>query len=141
MIRLVLIISLFLLSLVGFAQGQSNTQNIEVTVVGAQNDKGKVYFSLYNSEESFNNRTPFASKEANLQEGVSTVTFTNIASGVYAIVCFHDANDNKKMDFAANGMPVEDYGASNNVLNFGPPRFNDAKFEVTSANKTLQIKF
>ena len=45
------------------------------------------------------------------------------------------------MDFAGNGMPLEDYGASNNVMNFGPPTFDDAKFLLTDKNVSLDIKF
>ena len=45
------------------------------------------------------------------------------------------------MDFEANGMPIEDYGASNNVMNFGPPKFEDAKFSIIDKNVSLEIKF
>ena len=45
------------------------------------------------------------------------------------------------MDFATNGMPLEDYGASNNVMNFGPPTFDNAKFTVSNKNVSLDIKF
>ena len=45
------------------------------------------------------------------------------------------------MDFKANGMPLEDYGASNNNMTFGPPNFEDAKFIVTDKNVSLEIKF
>ena len=45
------------------------------------------------------------------------------------------------MDFRENGMPIEDYGASNNVMNFGPPNFSDAKFTVTDKDLELNIRF
>ena len=45
------------------------------------------------------------------------------------------------MDFADNGMPTENYGVSNNKMNFGPPQFYDAKFEVIDKNLELEIKF
>ena len=44
------------------------------------------------------------------------------------------------MDFNTNGMPIEDYGSSNNVMNFGPPRFSDAKFVVSDKDLTFEIK-
>jgi uncharacterized protein (DUF2141 family) len=45
------------------------------------------------------------------------------------------------MDFQPKGMPLEVYGASNNVMNFGPLRFDDAKFTVGDKNVSLEIKF
>jgi uncharacterized protein (DUF2141 family) len=38
-------------------------------------------------------------------------------------------------------MPKEDYGASNNVMNFGPPQYEDSKFIVSDKNVSLNIKF
>jgi uncharacterized protein (DUF2141 family) len=53
----------------------------------------------------------------------------------------HDANDNKRMDYQANGMPMENYGTSNNALAMGPPQFSDAKFDVTDKDVDLTIRF
>mgnify|MGYP003840149151 CR=1 FL=1 len=60
---------------------------------------------------------------------------------LYNIIKINDENDNNKMDFQSNGMPKEDYGSSNNVMNFGPPKFEDAKFVVIDKNVSLDIKF
>ncbi|MGB0880513.1 MAG: DUF2141 domain-containing protein, partial [Polaribacter sp.] len=80
-------------------------------------------------------------KNAKIVDSVSTVTFENIEAGEYSIICYHDKNDNNKMDFQENGMPLEDYGASNNVMTFGPPRYEDSKFMVTDKKVNLEIKF
>ena len=69
------------------------------------------------------------------------VRFEDIPSGVYAITCYHDANENGRMDFSSNGMPEEDYGTSNNAGKFGPPRFSDSKFEVKDKDLTFEIVF
>lgn len=45
------------------------------------------------------------------------------------------------MDFQSNGMPLEDYGSSNNVMSYGPPNFEAAKFRVTDKNIVLNIRF
>ncbi|MDA9087377.1 DUF2141 domain-containing protein, partial [Polaribacter sp.] len=74
------------------------------------------------------------------ENGKTTITFKEVAGGEYAIVCYHDKNSNDKMDFQPNGMPLEAYGASNNVMNFGPPKFDDAKFTVVDKNVSLEIK-
>lgn len=112
---------------------------IKVSVINALNDNGTIAFALYN-EEGFL-QTPLQSKSGTIQEGISTVEFENISAGNYSIVCFHDENSNGRMDFELNGMPKESYGTSNNVMNFGPPQFDNSKFELTNEDKTLEIKF
>ena len=53
----------------------------------------------------------------------------------------HDENDNQRMDFEDNGMPKESYGMSNNPRSFGPPIFDDAKFDVDKDDVKLSIRF
>jgi len=53
MIRFILVICLYLLSLVGFSQNKTQTYNLNVTVTNAISDKGKVYFALYDTKEHF----------------------------------------------------------------------------------------
>ncbi len=113
--------------------------SITATVVNATSDAGKVSFALYDKENFRMKSLQAVSSE--IKEGKSIVIFTDIPSGEYSIVCFHDKNDNNKMDFAANGMPLESYGASNNVMNFGPPKYEDAKFVVADKNVSLEIRF
>ena len=67
--------------------------------------------------------------------------FENLKPKTYAVVCYHDSNENGKMDFQDNGMPIEDYGATNNIFNYGPPQFSDAKFELIDKDLTFEIKF
>ena len=141
MIRFILVICLYLLSLVGFSQNKTQSYSLNVTATNAISDKGKVYFALYDTEEHFNNKQALATAEALLTEGVCKITFKNLKPGVYAVVFFHDANSNGKMDFQSNGMPLEDYGVSNNISSFGPPNFEDAKFEITNKNLDLTLKF
>ncbi len=114
-------------------------QSITATVVNVSTDSGKVSFALYDKENFM--KLPLQSKNGKIVNGKSTVTFENIAPGDYAIICFHDKNDNDTMDFQSNGMPMEDYGATNNVMNFGPPRYDDAKFTVTDKDVNFEIKF
>ncbi len=45
------------------------------------------------------------------------------------------------MDFSPNRMPLEDFGASNNVMAFAPPTFENAKFVVKDKEVSLEIKF
>jgi len=117
----------------------AQNKTITATVVNVTSDSGKVGFALYNKTTFM--KQPIQAKDAKIVEGKSTVTFENLLPGEYAIICYHDRNNNDKMDFRPNGMPDEDYGASNNVMNFGPPSYENAKFVVSDKDVSLDIKF
>ena len=118
----------------------AQNSNITATVLNATSDSGKVSYALY-TKDNFR-MDPIQAESSKIINGKSTVTFKNVPAGEYAIVCFHDKNDNDKLDFDEYGRPIEDYGVSNNVINrFGPPKYDDAKFAVADKNVTLNIKF
>lgn len=114
-------------------------QTITATVVNVSSDNGKVSFALYDKETFM--QKPLQSKNGKIVEGKATVTFDAVEPGEYAVICFHDKNDNDKMDFSESGMPQEDYGTSNNVMTFGPPEYSNSKFIVKDKNVALEIKF
>jgi len=116
-----------------------DTVNITATVVNVTSNDGKVGFALYNKDNFM--QTPIQGANGKIIDGKSTVTFKDIVPGEYAIVCYHDKNNNDKMDFSAQRMPLEDYGASNNHMAFAPPTFENAKFVVSDKDVSLDIKF
>ena len=134
---LVSILVVVIISITNIITAQNKT--ITATVLNISSDKGIVKFALYN-KTNFRLK-PLQSEIGNIENGKTTITFKEVAGGEYAIVCYHDKNSNDKMDFQPNGMPLEAYGASNNVMNFGPPKFDDAKFTVVDKNVSLEIKF
>jgi len=139
LIVLTLLFSSMIMAQTKGAKNNGNNQTIKVSVVNALSDKGTVKFAFYN-EEGFMQK-PLFTESATVKNGISTVTFENISNGEYAVICFHDENSNHQMDFQENGMPKENYGTSNNALNFGPPQFDNSKFEVKNEAITLEIKF
>ncbi|WP_299048525.1 DUF2141 domain-containing protein [uncultured Polaribacter sp.] len=131
------LLTVLVLSVTNSLTAQNKT--ITATVVNVTSIDGKVGFALYNKANFM--KKPLQAKNAKIIEGKSTITFENLPDGEYAIICYHDKNDNNRMDFEPNGMPKEDYGTSNNVMSFGPPQFNDAKFLLTTKNISLDIRF
>ena len=79
--------------------------------------------------------------ETEIKDGKVTIIFKNVVPGEYAIMTLHDENDNKRMDFQDNGMPLESYGISKNVMSFGPPNYDEAKFIVEDKDLNLNIRF
>ena len=134
---IVAILTITILFITNKITAQNNT--ITAKVINATSDAGKVEFGLYN-KTNFRMK-PLQGAESKIVNGKSVVVFEDIEAGEYAIICYHDKNNNGKMDFEANGMPIEDYGASNNVMNFGPPKFEDAQFTIIDKNVSLEIKF
>jgi uncharacterized protein (DUF2141 family) len=115
----------------------SETTTITVNVP-VKSSEGSVIFGLF-TEQNFMNSAPVQGLESEIVDGKATVTFENVTPGTYAITLFHDKNGNKQMDFEPNGMPIEMYGVSNNVMSMGPPMWSDAKFEVNGEPLTLEI--
>jgi uncharacterized protein (DUF2141 family) len=134
---LVSILVVVIISITNVITAQNKT--ITATVLNISSDEGIVKFALFN-KTNFRLK-PLQSEIGNIENGKTTITFKEVAAGEYAIVCYHDKISNDKMDFQPNGMPLEAYGSSNNVMNFGPPRFDDAKFIVIDKNVSLEIKF
>ena len=116
-----------------------NISVIEVSVNNVTSDEGMVYFALYTAEGFLTK--PLKTASDTIKDGVSKVKFENVSAGHYAIVCFHDANSNERMDFDLNGMPKESFGTSNNTFNPGPPVFEDSRFEFQNGTLALEIKF
>lgn len=120
-------------------QPNETKRTITVIVTNVGSNKGAVNYALYDKDSFM--KKPIQTQSGKPKDNKSTVVFKNIPPGNYAIVCFHDANDNNIMDFQSNGMPIESYGASNNSMSFGPPIFDDAQFEVSDKDVTLEIRF
>lgn len=139
---LAIIFALFISGLAAKAQetAKDSTGTISVEILNVTSDNGKIVYGIY-TKDSFMKKPTF-SKTAKIKDGKSVVTFTDIPAGEYAVICFHDKNDNDKMDFETNGMPQEDYGVSNNKLNpFGPPVWNDGKFNFDGDEEKISIRF
>lgn len=114
-------------------------KSITAKVINVTSDSGKVGFALFDKDNFM--KKPIQAKVSKIENGIATVVFEEVVPGNYAITCYHDKNENGKMDFQANGMPLEDYGASNNTMSFGPPQFENAKFLLSKKDLVLEIRF
>jgi len=134
-----LISSYFLTAQESITPQYSKNESTTITVnVPIKSTKGKVVFGLY-TKDSFM-KEPIQGLKSDITDGNATVTFTNVSPGNYAVIIFHDANNNNKMDFELNGMPIENYGVSNNIMSYGPPMWSDAKFEVKNSPIAMEIR-
>ncbi|NNK88082.1 MAG: DUF2141 domain-containing protein [Flavobacteriaceae bacterium] len=118
----------------------ANSQNLTVTVDNVLNTNGQVLIALHTSE-TFMKGPGIQNEAVGISGNSVTVTFKDVEPGSYAIMVLHDENSNHRMDYEVTGMPKENYGTSNNAMSFGPPRFEDARFDMTEEDLELKIRF
>lgn len=112
--------------------------SIEVEIDHFKSDKGLVLLALYNTEASFLEK-PYKGEKVKIAGGKANYTFTDIPDGTYAITLVHDEDKNDELTKNFLGIPKEGYGASNDApANFGPPKWEDAKFEIGNGETVKQ---
>jgi uncharacterized protein (DUF2141 family) len=132
----------FVLVVMFFAASVQAQSKVTVNITNVRNDKGVCKVCLFNNAASFNGEggNAYACLNVPVKAKTSTATFNNVAAGTYAVMVFHDANTNNKMDKNFLGIPSEGYGASLNKLPFAAaPNFNDNKFVVEN-NAAVGVK-
>ena len=118
---------LVLLSLPIFSYSQ-NKLTIEVT--GVPNSDGNIRVAIYNTSDSFlSHDEVFKSDSVLASKGVTRLSMEDIPDGEYAVVLYHDENDNDELDTNWLGIPKEPVGFSNaKMKTFGPPKFKECSF-------------
>jgi uncharacterized protein (DUF2141 family) len=111
----------------GRAPLASGTATLHVSLGGVAGEKGNLMGAICNKESFLKHCQYFAVTPATVHE----LDFAGVAPGTYAVMVYHDENDNGTLDRAANGMPLEGYGFSRNARgHWGPPSFEDAGFDI-----------
>ena len=124
------------------AQQKTETFDVTVNMSNFKNNKGMALVALCNTKESF---LVGGIKSAKLKivNNACSVTFKDVPKGIYAVSMFHDENENNKLDTNFLGIPKESFGCSNNAKGFmGPPKWEDAKFEISNKDvvQNIQLK-
>lgn len=113
--------------------------NLTVNLHGIKNSIGQVYVELYSDAKTFRKSAlaQHVIKVAAKNDNV-TVILPGLKPGAYAILAFHDEDGNGELNKRFGMIPIEGYALSNDPEVFGPPAFEDSKFEVVS-DKELNI--
>ena len=127
-----------------FAQNAVHQQNVlRVKLDGFRNDKGKAHCILFNDADpsAFPEHDEKAFKRGevlSISDAKAEIDFTGIPPGKYALVCYHDENNNGKFDRNVLGMPKEGYGFSNNVKpRLSAPNFNQCAFNYKGGDQAI----
>lgn len=116
---------------------------IHVHVYGIRNAHGTVKAVLYGPDPStFLVKGKKADKEREpAEEGSMTLCVVAPTVGKYAVVVYHDENDNHKFDRNWIGFPIEGFGVSNDpTLFLAPPSFEESAFEVNGALTHVDVE-
>jgi uncharacterized protein (DUF2141 family) len=105
-------------------------------------DDGKVIIALCNSDANYkDHKSPFIGKSISINKNNAIIEFEDLPFGEYAIKAFHDEDANDDLNTNILGIPIEDYGFSNNARGmFGPPSWENAKFELNDNDKVIEIE-
>ncbi|GAB4135275.1 MAG: hypothetical protein Fur0015_08150 [Ignavibacteriales bacterium] len=116
--------------------------SLKLIVKGLKNDKGVVRIALNNSKTNYDSyHDVFMGGSAKISNNTAEYVFDNIPTGIYAIKVFHDEDNNETLNTNFLGIPVEDYGFSNNAKTLiGIPSWDKAKFTVSTGGNEIIIK-
>ena len=115
---------------------------IHVHVKGIRNAQGTMKVVLYGPDSStFLVKGKKADKEREpAEEGAMTLCVAAREKGQYAVVVYHDENDNHKFDRNWIGLPTEGFGVSKDpTLFLAPPSFDEAAFDVNGELTHVEV--
>lgn len=118
-------------------------ENLTLTIAfdGIKTDKAKLYVALYDSEDNFLKKSVQGTIVA-VNEGRASAVFNNLKPGSYAVSSFLDKNNNGKLDTNFMHIPKEPTAMSNQAKGrFGPPKFKNAKFDVSLPKTLIKINY
>jgi uncharacterized protein (DUF2141 family) len=113
-----------------------------VVVTGARSDRGTIEYGVYDRADAFpGDEGSIAGGEVPADRAGARIVVSGLKPGRYAIAVFHDENGNGAFDRGFLGIPLEDYGFSNDApAFFGPPSFDDAAVTVGPGGTTVTIR-
>jgi uncharacterized protein (DUF2141 family) len=118
----------------------TDLSDIIVNLIELPPTSGTVMVALWRNEATFLKSQPYRTVTVTMSDGHASAEFRNVEPGIYAISAFRDKNGNGKLDRSVIGKPKEPFGFSNDASgHFGPPKWQDAKFDVNGASTTITV--
>lgn len=133
---------LLLISGPGPTDGTGEEGRLVVELKGLKSPRGSVALALFDDAESFDSRRDAVRSEfVPLRKKRLRWVVDGLAPGHYALVAYHDRNDNGELDRRAFGIPAEPYAFSNDARGrFGPPGFEAARFEIGPGSTRVKLR-
>lgn len=133
------LITTYLLFSSGFTVENNLVSTITLMIEGVDDPVGEIRIAIFDSENRYLENPSLADVVPASQTKIEW-QIENLAYGQYAIAVYHDKNKNGKLDINMLGIPLEDYGFSNNARGrFGPASWSQAKFTVNERTAVHRI--
>ena len=115
--------------------------DLVVEVTGLSSNAGKVHFGLYDDPAAFpEDEGRVEGTRVKIKDRRAIAVFKDLRPGRYAVAVYHDENGNGEFDQALFGIPLEDFGFSNDATVFlGPPSFGEAQVSVPKEGARITI--
>jgi uncharacterized protein (DUF2141 family) len=111
---------------------------LTVTVTNVRSARGNIRAQLLKADTVAGVARGAGGTMAVAVEGTTTLTFTGLTNGDYAVQLFHDEDSDGEMKTNMFGIPSEGFSFSNSARgSFGPPKFADMKVSVTANTTTI----
>ena len=123
----------------GFTVKNKLVSTVTLKIDGVDVAVGEIRIAIFDSENRYMENPSLAEivpvSKTNIEWQIE-----NLAYGQYAIAVYHDKNKNGKLDTNMLGIPLEEYGFSNNARGrFGPASWSQAKFTVNKRTTVHRI--
>ena len=106
---------------------------LKIQISGLSEVEGNLYVAVFDSEDDWLGENTVAQMTVvivDALEGDQVKAELPLPPGEYAFSIFYDENDNGDLDTNFIGIPKEPVALSNNARpRFGPPKYEDAKFD------------
>jgi uncharacterized protein (DUF2141 family) len=111
----------------------SGPYTLTVQIEGLRNSTGNVDLLVFDQSQGWPDEIPYSIRkyEFPAAEGNMTMKVPNLPAGDYAVIVVHDENLNRRIDKDWRGVPIEQWGMSNNPrVYMSTPAFHRAKFHM-----------
>jgi uncharacterized protein (DUF2141 family) len=134
-----ILLTVYMLFSNGFTVKNKLVSTVTLKIDGVDVAVGEIRIAIFDSENRYMENPSLAEIVPVSQTNIEW-QIENLAYGQYAIAVYHDKNKNGKLDTNMLGIPLEEYGFSNNARGrFGPASWSQAKFTVNKRTTVHRI--
>ena len=106
---------------------------LTVEVDGLRNSAGNIDLLVFDQAQGWPDEIPYSIRkfEVPAVQGNMLVKVSSLPPGDYAVIVVHDENMNRRIDKDWRGVPIEQWGMSNNPrVYMSTPAYHRAKFHM-----------
>lgn len=130
------------LAFLPLATSVARANDLDVTADHVVPGSGTIRFILYRGADGFRHEDhAFRILSAAASATRASVHFKDLPVGDYAVMAYHDANNDRKLNLRFGMFPKEGWGLSNNPRVMGPPSYKASSLTLDRQNQSIIIDF